>query len=47
MPEHRCQNCNAPDAEPYDLMLRSAVHDDVYLCSDCHQAIQQEMADAA
>lgn len=47
MTEHRCLNCNEPGAEPYDLMVRSKSHEDVYLCDECHEAIQQEMADAA
>lgn len=46
MTEHRCQNCNAPDAEPYDLLLRSNAHSDVYLCDECHTAIQDEIDDA-
>lgn len=45
MTEHHCINCNAPDADPYDLFLRSTTHEDVYLCEACHDAIQQEMAD--
>lgn len=47
MTEHRCLNCRAPDAEPYDLLVRSNAHEDVYLCDACHDAIQAEMADAA
>lgn len=45
MAEQRCLNCNALDADPYDLTIRSSVHNDVYLCDDCHRAIQQEMDD--
>lgn len=46
MPEHRCLNCKAPDASPYDLMVRSNAHEDVYLCDECHDAIQNEIAEA-
>lgn len=47
MAQHRCLNCNEPGAEPYDLMVRSKSHEDVYLCDECHEAILQEMADSA
>lgn len=45
MTTNRCINCNAPDADPYDLMVRSNTHDDVYLCATCYEAIQREMAE--
>lgn len=44
MVEHRCINCNAPDAKPYDMLIRSNSHEDVYLCDTCHEAIQEEKA---
>lgn len=46
MSEHRCLNCKAPGAEPYDLTVRSNAHEDVYLCATCYAALQEEMADA-
>lgn len=47
MPDHRCLNCNAPDAESYDLLIRSNSHEGVFLCDDCYEAIQAERASAA
>lgn len=47
MPESRCINCNDPDAQQYDLLIRSKSHTGVYLCEECHEAIQREMAEAA
>lgn len=43
MSEHRCVNCQAPGAEPYDLMLRNNAYDDVYLCDVCFEALRDEI----
>ncbi|MFC6939307.1 hypothetical protein ACFQE8_04935 [Salinirubellus sp. GCM10025818] len=40
-----CINCGEPDAEPYDLLVRSNNHEAVLLCETCHEAIQREMAE--
>lgn len=47
MPENRCINCGDPNAHPYELMIRSTRHEEVFLCETCHEAIQEEMADSA
>lgn len=47
MAEHSCLNCGAREAEAYDLTVRSNAHEGVYLCDECHEAIQQEMSDAS
>ena len=47
MADEHCLNCGAPDAEEYDLMVRSNSHEGVYLCGECHEAIEEEMADSA
>jgi hypothetical protein len=45
MGDGRCINCGDPDAEPYDLLVRSTSHEEVLLCGTCHEAIQREMAE--
>ena len=47
MSKHRCLNCNASDASSYDLTVRSNTHEDVYLCDECHDALQQEKVELA
>ena len=46
MTEHACLNCNDPDTERYDLMIRGSDHRGVYLCEECYEAVQRELADA-
>lgn len=38
----RCTNCDSPGADPYDFQLRSNPSTEVYLCEDCHAALDQE-----
>lgn len=45
MSNGRCINCGHPDAEPYELLVRSTSHDRVPLCETCHEAIEREMAE--
>ena len=47
MTDGRCINCGDPDAEPYDLLVRSTNHEAVPLCDTCHEAIRREMAEEA
>lgn len=47
MGEQHCINCNAPDAQEHDLLVRGNSHRGVYLCSACYEAIQREMAESA
>lgn len=44
MAEDSCINCGASDTERYELLVRNTNHDEVPLCADCHEAIQQELA---
>jgi hypothetical protein len=46
MAEHTCLNCNDPDTDRYDLMIRGNDHRGVHLCEECHDAVQQELAEA-
>lgn len=45
MAEEVCLHCNAAGAEQYDLLIRGNDHEGVFLCSDCYEAIQAELAD--
>lgn len=45
MGQETCINCGADDAEHHELLVRNTNHDGVPLCPDCHEAIQQELAD--
>lgn len=42
----RCTNCDARDAEAYDLMLRGDDPTEAYLCDACREALKEavEMA---
>lgn len=44
MSERSCLNCGAAETEIYDLLLRGNEHEGVALCSECHEAIQREIA---
>lgn len=46
MTEHTCLNCNDPDTDRYDLMIRGNDHRGVHLCEECYNAVQQELAEA-
>lgn len=43
MGEKRCINCGGPDAELYELLVRSNNHKEVPLCDECHEAIEREI----
>lgn len=45
MAEGICLHCNASGAKQYDLLIRGNDHEGVYLCPDCYEAIQTELAD--
>ena len=47
MTEHQCINCGAPEAEPYELLVRNRSHDSVPLCDECHVAIERELDESA
>lgn len=47
MGDRGCINCGDPEAEPYDLLVRSTNHESVLLCVTCHEAIRREMAEEA
>lgn len=36
----RCANCDAADADPYDLVLRGDDPTPAYLCDPCHEALE-------
>lgn len=37
----QCTNCNAADAEPYDLVLRGDDPTPAYLCDPCYEALKE------
>jgi hypothetical protein len=43
MTEQTCLNCNDPDTDRYDLMIRGNDHEGVYLCEECYEAVQREL----
>jgi predicted SprT family Zn-dependent metalloprotease len=38
----RCANCRKPDAEPRELLTRTDDSSRVYLCTECHTALEGE-----
>lgn len=44
MDEYRCLNCGDPDADTYELLVRNNSHDEVPLCDECHDAIDEELS---
>lgn len=47
MSDEQCLNCHQPGAKRYDLLVRGNNHSGVYLCEECYQAIQREIAEDA
>lgn len=46
MAEYRCLNCGDPEADTYELLVRNNSHDEVPLCDECHDAIDEELSAA-
>lgn len=45
MDECRCLNCGVPGADTYELLVRNNSHDEVPLCEECHDAIDEELSE--
>lgn len=36
-----CRNCGHPEASSHDLLLRGDADVEVYLCGECHDALEK------